>query len=647
MRRRLSLLCIPLLVPLLLAASGDPGFVPAHPWLSATQVSWALGPYKIVDSDIKTRFETSEQVVELLADGSVQRTYRFVLRHPEGKLELLGVGLALLDQRRGTEVTRFSASHAGGGGPRFFGEDVLSEVTADGGGRYFDGDRVLVLNLPPLSAGTLTMELVTVTGPDPDFPGLLRGVLWLQDVFPAYVRDLRIRVPAEQTVQFEQRFFTAEIDESVSRGANPVREYHLRVRDLFPFVREHGAPTPYAGRLGLYYSNTGFAEYGATWRAHWDERLVADEAMGAFAREAVVGAETTAQRALAIHDAVANGWSYLGFYPGESGLIPHPVTETFAARVGDCKDKTALMISLMDQVGVEAHPALGYGGDRVPRAEVPGALISNHAWVYVVDAEHPDGGFFVDSVDSGYASSPPGRWLSDRHALVLFDDRPASLVAVPAVGPEHLGTEDDATIEVRPDGSARVVLVQRWRGEAANRRHGERRQQRDDVWRRQAERDVLAGWAGARFEELTEGPGADGSWERRAVFVSSSVIDRQGDLAIFVPPWIQRWSGSALDQRERWDPKVLRPQTHRSTLRLELPENARIQSMPASSEHAFGAWSGRFEAAGNYRSATLSLEMTTARDRMFRADAEREQEHLRWAEQAQRAPILLSWGLGS
>lgn len=49
---------------------------------------------------------------------------------------------------------------------------------------------------------------------------------------------------------------------------------------------------------------------------------------------------------------------YVGIEIGENSHRPHPPSETLSLAYGDCKDKTLLLISLLDAVGIDAEPFL-------------------------------------------------------------------------------------------------------------------------------------------------------------------------------------------------------------------------------------------------------------------------------------------------
>jgi tetratricopeptide (TPR) repeat protein len=60
----------------------------------------------------------------------------------------------------------------------------------------------------------------------------------------------------------------------------------------------------------------------------------------------------------AIYHFVAANIRYVGIELGQSAYQPSPAAEVFQMQYGDCKDKTTLLISMLDLVGIKAYPVL-------------------------------------------------------------------------------------------------------------------------------------------------------------------------------------------------------------------------------------------------------------------------------------------------
>ena len=67
---------------------------------------------------------------------------------------------------------------------------------------------------------------------------------------------------------------------------------------------------------------------------------------------------TEAAKIRALYHFVATNIRYVGIELGQSAYQPTPATEVFQMQYGDCKDKTTLLISMLDLAGIKAYPLL-------------------------------------------------------------------------------------------------------------------------------------------------------------------------------------------------------------------------------------------------------------------------------------------------
>ncbi len=97
--------------------------------------------------------------------------------------------------------------------------------------------------------------------------------------------------------------------------------------------------------------------------AHWYENLLKPLArrpasVAKMAREATAGAEEKGDQLVALTRFVQEKVRYLAVEVGVGGYRPTAPEETLERRWGDCKDKSLLLIDLLAEAGIEAHPAL-------------------------------------------------------------------------------------------------------------------------------------------------------------------------------------------------------------------------------------------------------------------------------------------------
>lgn len=75
---------------------------------------------------------------------------------------------------------------------------------------------------------------------------------------------------------------------------------------------------------------------------------------------------------------------YMAVLLGDGGYVPSTPSETLRRRTGDCKDKTLLLLSVLDVLGIEAYPVLANTQvGRALGAAVPAPSAFNHVLVQV------------------------------------------------------------------------------------------------------------------------------------------------------------------------------------------------------------------------------------------------------------------------
>jgi transglutaminase-like putative cysteine protease len=96
------------------------------------------------------------------------------------------------------------------------------------------------------------------------------------------------------------------------------------------------------------------------------------------------GLQTDKEKIRAIQEFVLHGTHYVALEFGIYSYKPYPVTQIYARRFGDCKDKASLMIALLRAAGIEAEIALVRTRSLGDVAVEPASIaVFNHAIVYV------------------------------------------------------------------------------------------------------------------------------------------------------------------------------------------------------------------------------------------------------------------------
>ena len=123
-----------------------------------------------------------------------------------------------------------------------------------------------------------------------------------------------------------------------------------------------------------------------------------------LAEKITAQAENPQQKLQAIFSYVQHNIRYVYAHLGRGGLTPHTPNWTLKNGFGDCKDQSALLISLLKAVGVQAYPALYHSSGVYILKSAP-RLMFDHMIVYLPQQKGINSGF-IDT--SNYKLQFPG-----------------------------------------------------------------------------------------------------------------------------------------------------------------------------------------------------------------------------------------------
>ena len=88
------------------------------------------------------------------------------------------------------------------------------------------------------------------------------------------------------------------------------------------------------------------------------DRYTPDAQIEALVHQLTKDLTTEADKIRAIYHFVASRIRYVGIELGQSAYQPSPAAEVLQKQYGDCKDKTTLLIAMLELVGIRAYPVL-------------------------------------------------------------------------------------------------------------------------------------------------------------------------------------------------------------------------------------------------------------------------------------------------
>jgi transglutaminase-like putative cysteine protease len=241
-------------------------------------------------------------------------------------------------------------------------------------------------------------------------------------------------------------------------------------RDL-PAIPTDLPPAPqFLVKPYLVYSN--HPQWGdlADWYGrHVESRVRTSEQVEETAQRLVKGLDERRDRINRLYRFVTIDIRYVGLEFGEHRFRPFSADWVLHHRIGDCKDKSALLVALLEAIGVPARMVMTRTADLGPvSSELAVLEVFNHAIVYL-----PEDDLWLDGTATGHADYPPPSMDQGAYVLVVNGSQSRPQFS-PVVGAGRtnirfaLKPDDDSdvaiTIETRDTGEAADVQRGRFAG---------------------------------------------------------------------------------------------------------------------------------------------------------------------------------------
>jgi len=245
-----------------------------------------------------------------------------------------------------------------------------------------------VISMPGLTNGAIIDYSYTLT-PERSFLKEDFSSNWLlRSKQPVMNSHYQITYPADMGVEWTS--FGADLSPSVNEEDGQ-KTLTWENSDLPKITEQPGMPPVSRISDRILVTSVDSWEYYAS--EFWElakGRAEANAAIRKKAKELTQGLKTDEEKIQAVYNYVATKIRYVAIELGRGKIQPHKASEVFRNKYGDCKDKATLMVSMLDVVGIEAHPVLILSGlnAKTDFEEPPPAKGMNHA---IVAVETDDG----------------------------------------------------------------------------------------------------------------------------------------------------------------------------------------------------------------------------------------------------------------
>jgi transglutaminase-like putative cysteine protease len=247
--------------------------------------------------------------------------------------------------------------------------------------------RVLQVNIPQVEIGDVVHSVTRQTTERPFIPGQFADL----NVFEGsgYIRHISYEVHAPKDRPLVRIGLRDEISGTVKYSKEPDADggtlHHWEVNDV-PRMFDEAAMPPYDMVLQRLYVSTS-PDWQSVSKWYWELSKPHLDATTPEMQKTVdsltAGAADETSKIKAVFYNVSKKVRYMGLTPEKDrpGFEPHDVELTFNKKYGVCRDKAALLVSMLREAGLHAYPVLICVGTKRD-SEVPDPFF-NHAIVGV------------------------------------------------------------------------------------------------------------------------------------------------------------------------------------------------------------------------------------------------------------------------
>ena len=298
----------------------------------------------------------------------------------------------------------------------------ISSYAEGGGEEAYSELKTVTLSMPSLRPGVVIDYEYVLRDEVPVIEGEFFDYWYFEWWDPVQLSEFVVDVPSGYAFEWMvgRRSIEPEVQSSSERMI-----YTFRAEDVDPIEYEVGMPSELAVESFVAVSSVKtWEDIAAWWRELAADKMAVSPVIATEAAALTAAAGTDEERISRLFDFVAREIRYVSLRLGDSGYEPRPAVDTLATRYGDCKDQAALLVALLDSVGIEAYPVLissepGYDIDwSVP----PSPLPFDHV---IVALPISDGGWrFLDPTCSLCTAEFTDEFVRGRRALVVSEDPP-------------------------------------------------------------------------------------------------------------------------------------------------------------------------------------------------------------------------------
>ena len=589
--------------------------VPAHDEKTDAVVLYSEESVNVISTDkIKTTVRRAYKI--LRPDGRGYGTIFASFRSPGEKINNMH-GWCIPAQGKDYEVKDKEAIEASY--PKIEGSDLITDL------------RVKLLRIPAADPGNIVGYEYEVE----EQPLVLQGEWSFQEDIPVRESHYSLQLPSGW--EYKASFLNSPEIKGAQAGNNL---WHWTVSDI-KAVREEQDMPPKEGLLGQmivsFYppggsTGKGFSNWRdmGSWQMKLDTgKLDASPEIKQKVAALVGSAPTLLDKMKALAAFVQDDIRYVAIELGIGGWQPHPASDIFGHRYGDCKDKATLMSSMLHEIGVNSYKVVINTERGSITPEMPAHLGFNHQIIaiqlpenisspsLIATMQHPKLGklLFFDPTDELTPFGQIRGALQANYGLLVTPDG-GELVELPTLPPVMNSIHRTAKFSLDPTGRLQGEVEEVRLGDRASSERWRLRTVSNDKDRIKLIESLLAGsLTNFRITKasITNLQFPDQPFGFRYTFEAENYAKTAGDLLLVRPRVLGVKAQAILETKEpRQFPIEFEGPVHDvDTFEIAIPPGYAVDDVPApvKADFGFASYESKTEVKGNVLDYTRTFDV--------------------------------------
>jgi hypothetical protein len=499
------------------------------------------------------------------------------------------------------------------------------------GGELYTDLRAKIVEIPAAEPG----NIVGFEIEHDDRPYILQDEWFLQQRVP--VAEARYTLQLPPGWEFKAVWLNHEEIQPTPGGNN---QWQWEAKDL-PAIRWEPDMPPWKGVAGLMIvslvppggTKRGFlswSDMGSWYNDLTQGRREASPDIKQEVAALTASASTSLEKMRALADFLQRDIRYVAISLGIGGVQPHPATEVFKHRFGDCKDKATLLSSMLKEIGVDSYYVIintERGG--VTPATPPHIGGFNHAILairlpdrvsdssLVATVQHPKLGrlLFFDPTDELTPFGQLHGGLQANYGMLVTPDG-GDLLRLPELPPAINGIQRSAQLKLSANGTLSGDVREVRIGDHASSQRWALRAATKDADKIKPIETVLSGSLGTfQITKATVGnlQTTDLPFVYNYSVVAQNYAKTAGDLLLVRPRVVGNKSSDVLETKEprKYPVEFEGPSRDTDTFEIALPAGYEVDDLPppVNADYSFASYHSKTEVNGNTLKYTRTFEV--------------------------------------